>query len=102
GDFVEIGPAEALKLRVGVGEQTALHQRVIGKVDAGNNVGDVKGDLLGFGEEVVGVSVEGQAANALNGDDFLGDDLCGIEEVEVELEFIFFRNELNAEFPFGK
>ena len=50
--LVEVRAAEPGELGVEVGEQPRLQQRVVGDVDAGHEVADVEGDLLGLGEEV--------------------------------------------------
>ena len=50
--LVEVRSAEPRQLGVDVGEEPHLEQRVVGDVDAGHEVADVEGDLLGLGEEV--------------------------------------------------
>src|SRR5690606_29442096 len=37
-DFVEVRPAQTADLRVGVGKQATLQQRIVGEVDAGHDV----------------------------------------------------------------
>ena len=64
-DLVEVRPAEADELRVGVREEPPLEQRVVREVDAGHDVADVEGDLLRLREEVVRVAVERQRADPL-------------------------------------
>ncbi len=60
--LVEVRP-DAAQLGVDVGEQPALQQRVVGEVDARNDVAGVKGHLLGLGKEVVRVAVQGELAD---------------------------------------
>ena len=56
GDFVEIRPAQADQLRVQVGEETSLHQRIVGEIDSRDDVGHAVSDLFRFGEKVVRIS----------------------------------------------
>ena len=82
GQLREVGPAQPGQLRVQVREQASLHQRVVGRFDAGHEVTGVERDLLGFGEVVRGVAVEGQLADRLHRHQFLGDDLRRVEQVD--------------------
>ena len=66
GDVREVRTAQPRELRVQVGEQPALQQRVVREIDARHNVRDVECDLLRLSEEVVRVAVEHHAANALH------------------------------------
>jgi hypothetical protein len=61
-----------------------LQQRVIGEVDAGRNILRHEGDLLGLGKEIVGVAVQHQTADSDRGHEFFGDELGGVEHVEIE------------------
>ncbi len=100
GQLVEVGAAQPGELGVQVGEQAALQQRVVGDVDAGDQVADVEGDLLGLGEEVRGVAVEGEQADRLHRGQFLGDDVGRVEQVDA-LEHLVrgVREGLDAQFP---
>ena len=60
------------------------------------------GDLLGLGEEVVDGAVEHEAADAADRDQLLGDDLRGVEDVEVERVGELVVEELQAELPLGE
>ena len=53
--LMEIGGAEPRLLRVEIAEQPPLQQRIVGEVDARHDVGRAIGDLLGLGEEIVGL-----------------------------------------------
>jgi hypothetical protein len=66
-DLVEVRPAEARDLRVHVRVDAAGEQRIVGEVDAGHDVRRAEGDLLGLGEEVVGIAVEHHAAHRRTG-----------------------------------
>ena len=101
-ELVEIRPAEPDELGVGVGEQPALQQRVVGEVDARHHVAGVEGDLLGLGEEVVDVAVEHHLADDLERDVFLGDQFGGVEHVELERVGGFLVEGLNTELPLGE
>ena len=76
-NLVKIGTAETNQLGIRVGEQAALQQRIVGEVDARNDVPGVKRHLLRFGEEVVRIAVEGQLADALTGTSSSGMSLVG-------------------------
>ena len=77
-DLVEVRPAEPGQLGVEVGEQPRLQQRVVGDVDAGHQVADVEGDLLGLGEEVRRVARSASAArSACTGASSSGTSLVG-------------------------
>ena len=84
-NLVEVRATQPQQLRVGVGEQAALQQRIVGEVDTRHHVAGMKGDLFGFGEDVVGVAVEHHATERLQRRQFLGDDLRRIENVEGKL-----------------
>ena len=96
---MEVGPAEPDELRVEVGEQPPLQQRVVREVDAGHDVADVEGDLLGLGEEVVRVAVERQPPDALDRHQLLGDELGRVEQVEAERELVLLLDDLEPELP---
>ena len=101
-DLVEVGPAEAQELGVGVGEQAPLQQRIIGEVDAGNHVTGMERHLLGLREEAVRVPVERQPAHPLHRDELLRHELGRVEQVEVERVLVGLGDDLQAELPFRK
>ena len=84
GQVGEVGAAQPLELGVEVGEVPALQQRVVGEVDAGDDVARAEGHLLGLGEEVARHLVQDQAANPADRDLLLRDDLGGIQHIEGE------------------
>ena len=98
-DLVEVRPTETQQLGVGVGEQPALQQRVVGEVDARHDMADVEGGLLGLGEEVVRVAVEGHLAELLHRHQLLGDDFGRVQQVEVELVLVGLLDHLHAQLP---
>ena len=100
-DLGEVGPAEARELGVEVGEEPRLQQRVVGEVDARHDVADAEGDLLGLGEEVVGVAVERQLADAPHRHELLGDELGRVEQVEAERQLVLLVDDLQAELVLG-
>ena len=55
--------AEAVAVRVAVGEEAALQHLVGRRPDPGHEVGRIEGGLLDLGEVVVGVAVEHQLAD---------------------------------------
>jgi hypothetical protein len=92
----------AAELRVEVGKQAALEERVVREVDAGHDVGRAEGDLLGLGEEVVGIAVEGELADAAQRHERLGPDLARVEGVERELVLVGVVDHLHRELVLGK
>jgi hypothetical protein len=78
-----------------------LQQPVIRKIDPRDHVTGVKRHLLGLGEIVLRVAIEGQLSDAPNRDELFGNELGGVEEIEVELEFVLLLDNLQAQFPFG-
>ena len=81
----EVRAAQPLELRVEIGKVAPLQQRVVGEVDAGDDVLGAERDLLGLGEEVVDAAVEHQPAHAADRDLFFGDELGRVEHVEREV-----------------
>jgi hypothetical protein len=79
----KVRAAQPRDLRVEVGMEAAGQQRIVAEVDAGHDVRGAEGDLLGLGEEVVGVAVEHHAADRRHRHEFFGDELGGVEHVEV-------------------
>ncbi len=96
GNLVKIRSAEPFELRVGVGKKPSLQQRVVGKIQSGNQVTQVESHLLGFGEVVVGVAIEGHFTDRHHGHQFLGNELGRVQQVEIEFVFVFFLHDLNA------
>ena len=96
---MEVRPAQAQQLSIGVREQPALQQRIVAEIDARDDMADMEGGLLGLGKEVVGVAVEGHLAELLHRHQLFGDDLGRVEQVEVELVLIGLFNHLHAQFP---
>ncbi len=56
--------------------------------------------LFVFGKEVIRIAIEHHLADTLNGHQFFRDKFSWIKKVEVELKFIFLRNQLEAQFVF--
>ena len=98
--LMKIRPTKSADLRIGVGKQPTLQQRIVGEVDTRHDVARAEGDLLGFREEVVRVAVQGHFAQRRDRDDFFGNDLGRVEDVEVEVVFVLFFDDLHAQFPF--
>ncbi len=100
-ELVEVGPAEAQELRVLIREEPALQQRIIREVDAGHDVRGAERDLLGLGEEVVGVAVQHESPDRRQRHELLGHDLRRIEDVEREAIRLPLGEELEAKLPLG-
>ena len=90
--------AEACDLRVQVGEQPSLHQRIIGYLNARHQISGVEGDLLGFGEIVGGVAVQRQLPDQLHRNEFFRDQFGRVEQVDpLEAVGAVVGHHLNAE-----
>ena len=98
-DLVEVDRAQARQLRVLIGEQPALQQRIFREVDARRDVGRQEGGLLGLGEEVVRVAVQHHAADDRDRDQLLRDQLGGVQDVEGQRVGLRLVEQLHAEFP---
>ena len=96
----EVGRTQPFHLRVEVGEVAPLQQRIVAEVDARRDILSAEGDLLGLGEEVVDRPVEHQATDDPHRQHFLGDDLGGVEHVEVEGVGEILVEQLHAQLPF--
>ena len=99
---MEIWSAKTTDLCIGIREQTPLQQRIVGEIQTGDNMPRMESRLFVFGKEVIRVAIEHHFANTLNGYQFFRDEFGWIEKIEVKLEFIFFRNQLEAQFVFRK
>ena len=101
--LAEVRPAEAADLRVQVGEQAALQQRIIGHVDARYEVARVEGDLFGLFEVVAWVLVQRHGADDLDGGELLGDNLRRVEQVNALKHLVRgVREDLHAHVPLGE
>ena len=77
-----------------------MEQRIVGRLDAGHEAPGAERDLLGLGEEVRGVAVEGERADALHRAQLLGDDLGRVEQVDALEELVVaVGHHLHAEVP---
>ena len=99
---MEIRPTKTTDLCIGIGEQTSLQQRIVGEVQSRHDMPRMESRLFVFSKEVIRVAIEHHFADTLNGHQFFRDQFGWIEKIEVELEFIFFRNQLEAQFVFRK
>ena len=89
-------------MRVLIGEEPALQQRVIGELDAGHDVGGEEGHLLRLRVEIVHVAVQNHLTDHPQGDDFFGDQLGGIKGIEVQLRRGLLIEDLQSQLPLGK
>ena len=76
---MEIGSPQTTNLRIGIGEQTALQQRIVCEIYARDDMAGMEGDLFVFGEEIIGVAVQYHFTDALNRNQRFGDQLGGIQ-----------------------
>lgn len=56
-DFMEVGSTQTTDLGIGIGEQAALQQGIVSKIDARDDVSGMKRHLLIFGEKIVRIAV---------------------------------------------
>ena len=87
-------------MRIGVREETPLQQRIVAEINARDDMSGMEGRLFIFGKEVIRVAVEDHSANPLHRHQRLGDQLGGIEQVEVKSKFILFGDQLQAKLKF--
>ena len=99
--FRKVGTSQTVHLRVGIGKQSTLQDWIVGKINTRNYVARLESNLLGFCEEVVGVAIEYHFADRPHGNFFFRNQLSGIEQVKVKLKFVFFLNNLHAQFKLG-
>ena len=91
--------AEAVALRVGVGEDPRLQQLVVGVVDPRHDDPGAERQLLVLREEVVDVAVEHHPPHGLQRDDVLGPRLGDVERVEVEAVLVVGVDGLDEQLP---
>ena len=91
---MEIRPAEAANLRIGIGEESALQQRVVAEVYSWNDMPGMEGRLFVFGKEVIRVAIKDHLTDALHRNQRFRDELGGIQQIEIKSKFILFRDQL--------
>src|SRR5207253_1865071 len=74
-------------------------QRIIGEVDARDDMGGAERYLLGLGEEVVGVAVEHHLADRGQRNELFRNQLGGVEDVEREARCLLLCEQLEAQLP---
>jgi len=99
---LQVVGADAVALRVGVGEGAALQELVVGEVEAIDEDAGAEGDLLDLGEVVDGVAVKHEAAYGQERELLLGPDLRRVERVEVKLLVLVVRHHLHEHLPLGE
>ena len=77
-----------------------MKQWIVGKVNSGNDVAEVKGDLFSLCKEIVRITIQRQLANTLHWNKFFRNYLGWIEQIEVKLVFVFLFDDLNSKLPF--
>ena len=102
GQLLKVGAAVTVDLGVEIGEETPLQQRILGKVDAADDVAGLEHDLLDLGEVVGGIDVEPQHAERLQGRQLLRDDLGGVQDVEAKGRGLVLVDNLDVELPLGE
>ncbi len=79
-----------------------MEERIVGEVDASDDVLCAERDLLGLGEEVVDDAVEHETPDDAHRDELLGDELRRVEDVEIELIGELVVEQLHTELPLGE
>ncbi|MGY4515198.1 hypothetical protein ACVWWW_000766 [Lysobacter sp. HA18] len=97
-NLVEVRPTKTRELCIDVRMDAPGEQRIVGEVDARNDVRGAERDLFGLSEEVVGIAIEHHAADRAHRNEFFRHDLGRIEHVETELLGLFLGEHLQAEF----
>jgi hypothetical protein len=101
GELGEIGSPQAGELSVEIGKQARLHEGIIGGLDARDQISGMKGNLLGLGEVVGRVSIEGHLADQLHRRQLLRDELGGIQKIDtLETVAAVVGQHLETELPF--
>ena len=99
---MKIGAAEPADLGVGVGEQASLQKRVVGEIDARNQMTRMERGLLRLCKEVYRIAIQHHPPDDFDGNDFLWNDFRRVQNVEVEALGLRFVERLNAKLPLGK
>lgn len=88
--------AEPALLRVKITKVPALQKRIVAEPDTRNDVASAESDLFGLGEELVHAAVQSHLPDVLNGDKLLWPDLCCVKNIEIELVFPRFGQDLSV------
>ena len=100
GQLGEVRSTEPSELGVEIRKHPRLHQRIVGDLDAGDEISGVERNLLRLGEVVRGVLVQGQPPDGLDRCELLGHELRRIEQVDaLERLVIAVGEQLQAELP---
>src|SRR5262245_22480172 len=95
-NLVKVGAAQANQLRIRVGDEASLQERHGGEIDARDNVTRMEGHLLGLCEKVIGVTIEGQLANAPDWHQLFRNNFGGVKQIEIKRMLVFFLDKLHA------
>ena len=101
GELLKVGALVTVELGVEVAVETTLQQGVLGEVDTTDDVAGLEGDLLGLGEVVGRVAVEGHLAENLEGSELLRKELGRVKEVKAVSLGLLLIDKLNGELPRG-
>lgn len=90
---------KASNLGVLVREVSSLEQRIIREADTGDNMRSAEGDLLGLAKEFVDIAVKDEFSYFTDGNEVLGPNLSGVQNIKLEVVLVALGNALDAEFP---
>lgn len=96
----EIRAAQPFQLGIEIGKVASLQQRVIGKINAGGHVLRHERNLFGLGEEIIRHAIQDQSPHGDRLEDLFGNNLGGVEDVEIEAVRKVLIEELYGKFPF--
>ena len=100
GNFREVGSSQPVPLGIAVRENAALEQRIIGKINARHDIGGAEGCLFRFRKKVVRVAVQHHFPDDFHGNQCFRNELGSVQNIEVELVCVLFRDELQPQLVF--
>lgn len=88
--------AEPALLRVEITEVPSLQKRIVAEPDPGNDMASAKSDLLRLSKDLVHATIQDQLPDVFNGDELLRPDLGRVKNVEIEIVFPGFGQDLSV------
>ena len=88
-NLVEVGRSQTRKLGIEIRKVAPVEQRIVRKINAGDEILCTKSDLLGFSEYVCWIAVQNHPADCAERYDFFRDQLGRVEMIKIELCCLF-------------
>ena len=82
GNLMEVGSTQSRQLGIDVGVNPSMQQGIVAEIDARNDMRGTKRDLFRFCKERIGVAIERHLADPLYRNEFFGNELRRVEDVE--------------------